>query len=213
LKEKQFVAQISLLLEVIANEFTIASELLIQEEYDATDTKLRELIVAELQCHDIISQRIHHIIDGYANAKPLFFDNKFKRSFLDLQSFQLTSIASDLEKTVTTIKNLADRLTRRQRNVTTQGTEIFARYDDIKDLLGFTCRMLTGCVAQRVMYTRPPFTPHQTAACLKFYTMQSERIVLHWFIANMPFGTRRNLLRVYHSEMETIKNESVELFN
>jgi hypothetical protein len=202
-----------MLLALIGNEFTIASQLLVQDEYDATDAGVRKLIVAELQGHDIISQRMQHIIDSYANAKPLFFDNKFKRSFLDLQSFQLTTIASDLEKTVTTINNLAGQLVRRHLNNAKQGTEIFVQYDNIKHLLGFTCRMITGCVAQRVMYTTPPFTPHQTAACLKFYTMQSERIVLYWFIANMPFGTRRNLLRVYYSEMETIKNESVELFN
>jgi hypothetical protein len=71
---------------------------------------------------------------------------------------------------------------------------------------------MMGCVAQRILYHTPPLTSNQAAACFDSYTTQSERIVLQWFLENMPFGKRCDLMQTYDEEMRKIRNESVELF-
>jgi hypothetical protein len=211
LEEKQYIAQIRALLVLIEDEFSITRQTLIGGKCDDT-SGLLELIVAELQCQDILSQRIQHIIDGFEIVKDLFNDKKFKRSFLDLQFFQLVAIGSDLEDIITTTRTLATALSTPQFNGPTEGATLFARYNDVKHLLEFSNRMIMSCVAQRMLYNQPPLTSRQAATCMTLYTMQSERIVLQWFLTNMPFGKRVDLLRIYKDEMKKIKNESVELF-
>jgi hypothetical protein len=211
LKEKQYIAQIRALLALIEDEFSTTRQSLIGEKNNDT-SGLLELIVAELQCHDILSQRIQHIIDGFEIVKDLFVDKKFKRSFLDLQFFQLITIGSDLEETITTTRILASTLTTPQFNGSKESVKLFARHNDVKHLLEFSNRTIMSCVAQRMLYNKPPLTSQQAATCLTLYTMESERIVLQWFLTNMPFGKRSDLLRTYKEEMKKIKDESIALF-
>jgi hypothetical protein len=208
MREQNYIANIQCLLNLVAEEFSDARELL--TDLTDIDSATRTSIITALQAQDILTQRIQHLIDGFKCSEAYFEDKKFKNSFLDLQYFQLVTIAWDLDKTISTIKKLAaGNITKHAQQV--DGSILFPRHDKIVGLFRVLNRTSVACVAHRILSGVNPFNSNQAAECIGLYTMQSERVVLQWFQSNMPFGKRNDLLRVYVEKM-TYENESVELF-
>lgn len=208
--EKRYIANIKQLQTLIQGEFGFARELLLNQKNEKSSAP--DALLAELQSQDIISQRIQHLIEGFENSKPFFGDKKFKHAFLDLQYFQLISIERDLEKTIAAIKALGVPQSWDSNASAPCNTQLFQRHNEIRQLLNGSNRIAMRCTAQRILCGPSPLNNVQAADCLKLYTMQSERIVLQWFLSNMPFGKRSDLLEVYEEKMKNVNTDSVELF-
>jgi hypothetical protein len=208
MREQNYIANIELLLTLVNEEFLDARQLLarVMSKDPATLTS----ITIALQSQDILSQRIQHLIDGFKCSEAYFQDKKFKHSFLDLQYFQLVTIAADLDKTISAIKKLAVASISKHNQQFEEST-LFSRHGKIVGQFRILNRTSVACVAHRILSGVSPFDSNQALECLGLYTMQSERIVLEWFQSNMPFGKRNDLLRVYRQEMNN-QNVSMELF-
>jgi hypothetical protein len=208
MKELKYIANIHRLQRLIADEFASARQQL------TTTASLNQAniasIIAALQGQDTINQRIQHLIDSFECSRALFHDKRFKHSFLDLQYFQLVAIGRDLEKAIATIRTLANTSISKLSEPG-QIPTLFPRYTDILHLLEILNRTSIQCVAQRILSGPTPLNSSQADDCLKLYTMQSERIVLQWFLSSMPFGKRNDLLRVYEAKTN-VANESIEIF-
>jgi hypothetical protein len=168
-------------------------------------------VIAELQSHDILYQRIDHLIKGFKNSSPLFDDLKFKHAFLDLQYFQLIAIESDLERTIMAIQEFVDTAKQNSHAIDFDAP-VFPRHNDVRKFLQLSKEIAMRSNAQRVLLDTPPLTELQAASCLNLYTMTSERIVLQWFLANMPFGTPSAFLKEYENQSTNINISSIELF-
>lgn len=208
--EKKYIANIKRLQTLIQEEFLSARKLLTNEKCE--NSYVRDAIVSELQSQDIICQRIQHLIDGFENSKQFFSDKKFKHAFLDLQYFQLISIERDLEKTIVAILALSGSSAPDKHDDAQPSAHLFSRHRDILQLLAVSNRIAMRCTAQRVMCGPSPLNQVQVAECLKLYTMQSERVVLQWFLANMPFGKQNDLIVAYEQKIKNVDTDSVELF-
>jgi hypothetical protein len=208
MREQSYIANIECLLNLVSEEFSGARQLLTKVTNEESAT-LASLTTA-LQSQDILSQRIQHLIDGFKCSEAYFEDKKFKNSFLDLQYFQLVTIAWDLDKAISELKKLAAGSTSKHGKHV-EGSTVFPRYAEIVGLFRVLNRTSVACVAHRILSGVNPFNSNQAAECIGLYTMQCERLVLQWFQSNMPFGKRNDLLRVYAQNMND-ENESVELF-
>jgi hypothetical protein len=172
-----------------------------------------ETIIAQLQCLDIFTQRIQHIIEAQETVTNLYLDDLFKNSFLHLQYFQLQMIENDLRKSISVIEVNALTIDRLVGTTTTQGfTSVFSHYTEIKRLLLNVKIRLRKESYEMTWLQMPPLTNGQIRFFMKLYTMESERIVLNWFIKNMPSGTARQLQENYTRQLGQLQVESTEIF-
>jgi hypothetical protein len=203
--ENKYIANIKRLQSLVQEEFLVVHQLL-NSEVDL-DPQIFDTIIVELQAHDIIGQRIQHLIDGFQASNPFFNDKKFKNGFLDLQYFQLIALERDLEKTVGSLRahlraNAGSKYT----------TLVFSRFNEIQQLIEDTNRITMCSTSERVKSGRSPLNLIQISECLNLYSMDAERIVLQWFLTNMPFGETDDLLRTYEEKMQDVSAQSVQLF-
>jgi hypothetical protein len=163
-----------------------------------------------LQSEDILNQRIQHLIDGVRSSEAFYRNARFKHVFLDLQYFHLVTIRRDLRNSITSMRILADAIRSNhpdQKEIVTRSNRLL----EIDQLFKVADRTSLRFVAQRIVSGHNPLTSTQSVKCLELYTMQSERIVLEWFLSNMPFGKEKDLLRVYEDHTNNT-NDSIEFF-
>jgi hypothetical protein len=96
-------------------------------------------------------------------------------------------------------------------NDSKKNATLFPRFNEIGQLIQVFSRASYSCQNQRIKSGPRPLDFGQAEGCLHLYTMQSERIVLQWFLSNMPWGTKKDLLQAYEKQMSS-SSQSIELF-
>jgi hypothetical protein len=208
MKEQTYISNLKRLQVLIQDEFSTVRQSL--STVSGVNQASLESIVKALQSEDIINQRIQHLIDGVNRSKVFFNDSKFKHSFLALQYFHLVTVRQDLWKTITSVRILMEAISLNHHGLNESVTRS-VRFTEIEHLFKITKRTSFRSVAQRIVSGTKPLNSTQAGECLELYTMQSERIVLQWFLSNMPFGKDKDLLRVYEEQMNN-GNDSIEFF-
>jgi hypothetical protein len=163
------------------------------------------LIISKLQYLDILDQRIRHLIYTNEQVMTMFINDTFKRAFLYLQYFQFTIAAHDLFEAMSEIEQAIQHDKHIQLNIFRHKTEIEILTNEVKISLLEQC----GDVKSIML---PPMTKKQIEICNHLYTMESERIVLNWFLTSMPSCKWFDLLAVYKSKQQDELNTSIELF-
>ena len=174
-----------------------------------------EQSIAKLQYSDIFSQRVQHIIDTQKVIMRMYIYDLFKKSFLHLQMFQLLTIQHDLQEAIAVIKKETQKidgyLTGKEDEQSLTSL-FFRREPEIVMLLEEVLTQLRNNAGSMDFVRLQPLTNGQIEACRKIYTMESERIVLDWFLKSMPSGTFTELLPHYQSKIQELNEDSTELF-
>jgi hypothetical protein len=172
--------------------------------------KLSSSITEKLQIFDIITQRLQHLVDTHEKVMCLYIDDIFKVSFLRLQHFQFSIIAFDLFGVLSFIdsnlREVAEPCDTCQQNNTLRSTNtarLAALFEKIKKALKHNAGD-SGFLK--------PLTTRQISICTKLYSMESERVVLDWYLKN-PSGEFPELLEVYQSWLINYSGPSIELFD
>jgi hypothetical protein len=189
----------------------------LQDQYDSSVghlvSKLEEA-TAEMQYFDIFTQRIQHLTNTHKKVVDLYSNDLFRKSLLHLQSFQLTMIELDLHRSVSIIKSALTKLEHFLPDLGDRYLDVslFVHHPEIITLLKQVNADLMQEAGDIKLLRIPPLTKEQTKLLTKVYTMESERIVLNWFMRSMPFGTWPELLVTYTSQLQKLNEETIELF-
>jgi hypothetical protein len=160
----------------------------------------------------MIIQRLQHLVDTHEKVMTLYIGDIFKDSFLHLQYFQFSIIASDLFEVLLFIDENLNDSSDSQRTSLQGDTGLqhhatpFVMYaDKIKTSL----KENSGEVK---FFNLPALTKRQITICRQLYTMERERVVLDWYVNN---STREfsELLQVYQSWLTNYNDPSIELFD
>jgi hypothetical protein len=174
--------------------------------------KLSSSITEKLQIFDIITQRLQHLIDTHERVMGLYIDDIFKESFLRLQYFQFSIIAFDLFGVLSFIdsnlREVAEPCDTSQQNnsLKPENTE---RQAALFEKIRKSIKLNAG---NSPFLKMVPLTTRQITICTQLYTMESERVVLDWYLRN-PSGEFPELLKVYQSWLMNYNNPSIELFD
>jgi hypothetical protein len=170
----------------------------------ARTEQLSTPVTESLQMFDIITQGLQHLIETHEKVMTLYVDDIFKESFLHLQYFQFSIIAFDLFKVMSFVDlNLSDGPDHTILPSASINT-LAALTEKIKQSL-----KTNGGDLQLIGL--PLLTSRQVAICEQLYTMESERIVLDWYVRNSG-GEFSDLLKVYQSWLADNNGQTIELF-
>jgi len=170
-------------------------------------------IVTNLQHHDIFRQRVEHLVMVHQKLMTDEWQLDFVEPVFHLHVFQAMTIELDL---LTAISSVSDTL----REVTNQYPQMkeqchvekyFTHTNRIKEIIERTVWVLQTAGGNLEHLLISPFTVSQLTRIYSLYTMESERVVLDWFIDSIPSGSLEELLLHYHSTIERL-NTNEELF-
>jgi hypothetical protein len=168
---------------------------------------LSPAITEKLQIFDIITQRLQHLIDTHEKVMTLYIDDIFKASFLGLQYFQFSIIAFDLFEVLSFIDQNLSESTDQPSDTLKSGNadRLAALSEQIKKSLKLNA-------GDGRFLKMPSLTRRQITICTKLYTMESERVVLLWYLNNSS-NEFSELLKVYQSWLTNDNDPSIELFD
>jgi hypothetical protein len=172
------------------------------------DNQLPMDIAAKLQYLDILTQRIQHLIDTHKRVMTLYIDSLFKNSFLHLQYFQFSIIIFDLFEAVSVLETHLSH----HEGGARESTSVFPNKQGMAAMASQIERSLLKHVGDTRWIGMPALTVMQTQLCRQFYTMESERVVLDWYLRNST-GHFGELLKAYQSWQRGSRNTAIELFD
>jgi hypothetical protein len=167
-------------------------------------------ISSGLQYMDVLTQRIQHLVDTHEQVMALRIGRMFKKSFLHLQYLQFSIIVFELFHSLSLLET--SLLTDKVDQNTQEATGVFANKQRVTDL---AARIETGLLRQigAIHWAGiPALTAKQIQVCLQLYTMESERVVLNWYLKNST-GHVSELLRAYQAWQHNSNNTTIELFD
>jgi hypothetical protein len=173
-------------------------------------TQLPIEISVTLQYSDIFTQRVQHLIDTHEEIMALYLDDAFKKSFLHLQYFQFSILVFDLLEAISVLEN--QLLPYKYAQKSHQEDALFANKQGITRLALTIENYLLKKVGDTRWVGGSALTIRQARICLQYYTMESERIVLDWYLRNST-GVFSELLHVYQSWQCSNRNQAIEFFD
>jgi hypothetical protein len=174
--------------------------------------KLPCSITEKLQYFDIITQRLQHLVDTHEKVMTLYVDEIFKESFLRLQYLQFSTIAFDLSD-VTSFINFHLNEEDDQNAIGSQTDNlIFGNTEGLSAVCEKIKRTLKADAGDIRLIGMAALTRRQIAICRQLYTMESERVVLDWYITNSA-GEFSEFLKIYQSWLQGNNNPTIEIFD
>lgn len=173
------------------------------------DSKI-ETVLAGLQYMDVFTQRVEHLIatHQYMNSTDLAVN--FEESFFHLHVFQAMTIELDLIKSTAIVKTLLHELAEQLGESYDQS--LFIHTASLKEVLQQTITVLLNKGGERNRLPIPSLTAEQIRVLNSLYTMESERVVLGWFLKSMPGGTWEELIHHYEYEIDHVSDDNTDLF-
>ena len=184
------------------------------EIFSEEDSKI-ETVVRNLQFMDVLTQRVEHLILVHTSLEVNNDNPGFNEAFFHLHVFQSMTIELDLLKAVNTINATLEILKQHMMevgNICYPDWKYFRNTSTIKEILNSTISLLTVAGGEIKHLPIPALTIGQIQMLNAVYTMESERVVLKWFLEAMPTGTREDLLHHYESAIHNLEVEKTELF-
>lgn len=184
------------------------------QEQEVLDEKIK-VMMSGLQYMDIFNQRVDHLIQTHEQMEKTAMAKNFEESFFHLHVFQSMTIELDLLRSISSINAILCDV---KNALSVLGTESilmkenFVNTDSIKNILHQTVNALAEAGGETRYLPIPVLTEDQIHLLNSLYTMDSERVVLTWFLNSMPSGTWEDLLSYYESSIKEIEKEDTELF-
>jgi hypothetical protein len=164
-----------------------------------------------LQAFDIITQRLQHLVDTHEKVMSLYIDDIFKESFLQLQYLQFSIIASDVFEALAFIQaNLSEST--QSRELEQEGTNLSTRATRLATLAEKVKKSLKDNAGETKFLRIPALTKRQISICKQLYSMESERLVLDWYVKNST-AEFSDLLKAYREWLDDRNGSSIELFD
>src|SRR6185503_14164180 len=134
----------------------------------------------------------------------------FRESFYHLQICQAMTIEMDLLQSITSIKNILQEIKAESmaKQIQWLDGDLFGNTGFIKVILRNTIDELLQAGGEARHLPIPTLTPDQTRVLQSLYTMESERLVLNWFLSSMPGGTWEELLKYYKVEISHVGSDN-----
>jgi len=178
------------------------------------ESTLKTLIVS-LQYMDIFKQRVEHLVSTHNQLIPDGLNSDFKKSLIHLHVFQALTIELDLLQSISTIQSMLTEIKNQFIEAQQAPCEInealFCNTSIIKETLHKTVVELLQAGGETKNLPIPALTADQIHVLNSLYTMESERIVLTWFLDSMPSGTWEELMQRYQEVINEVVNQT-ELF-
>jgi hypothetical protein len=179
-----------------------------------THTKIQELTSA-LQYMDVFSQRVYHLIITHERMANQNLAQGLLESFYHLHVFQALTIELDLLRSITIVKTLLGELRGHFveiGKIDWMDEDLFENTHQIKEKLQTTSAALRVAGGETQHLPLPTLTEDQTRILNSLYSMESERVVLSWFLNSMPAGTMDELMHHYEMTISKLDDDNTELF-
>ena len=199
---------------VAVNDFLVRFCKKSQGVHTTMATKI-EAMMCGLQYMDVLKQRMDHLILTHQKMLTTPLAINFEGSFFHLHVFQSLTVELDLLRSIKSIKSLLCDLNDWAHGngvQTLSNEEYFSRTSRIKNILRKTMNALILEGGDTRHLPIPALTPEQIGLLNSLYTMESERVVLEWFLKSMPSGTWEELLEFYEDGFNQINSNTIELF-
>jgi hypothetical protein len=190
------------------------SEMTNATHYSWEENKI-DLMVANLQYMDIFRQRVEHLIAVHQELTGIDTGPGFIESFFHLHVFQSLTIELDLFQSVAAINSILCELKPHFAEVGKiewKPETFFTNTSKIKETLAHTIFQLGVAGGDTEYLPIPALTIDQVERLNSLYTMESERLVLAWFLDSMPDGTWSDLSQQYQLAINQVDVENMELF-
>jgi len=208
LAETDFVAVNTLLKTYYSNRAIVATD---SKAIADAETKM-EAMMGGLQYMDVFSQRVSHLVSTHNQMLSNDLAQNFADSFFHLHVFQSMTIELDLLQSISSIKSLLVDIIDHVDSLKNTSDPFFGNTPLIKQTLQRTIDTLLQAGGETAHLPIPSLAATQVAILNSLYTMESERIVLNWFLNSMPTGTWENLLEYYELEIHQTAADNTELF-
>ena len=179
-----------------------------------TKSKLQEL-TGNLQYMDIFSQRVYHLVLAHQKMTMHNMAQVLTESIFHLHVFQALTIELDLIRSISAIKSsLADLKDHfiAVGKIDWMDDDIFNNMHIIKEKLQTTIAALRLAGGETKHLPLPTLNEEQITILSSLYSMESERVVLNWFLNSMPDGTWEQLMQHYEAEINKVEDDNMELF-
>lgn len=185
-----------------------------EEISEYTKTKLQEL-TGNLQYMDIFSQRVYHLVMAHQRMAKQNMSEGLIESIFHLHVFQALTIELDLVRSISAIKSTLGDLKEHfiaVGKIDWMDDDIFNNTHVIKEKLQKTIAALRAAGGETKHLPLPTLTEEQISLLTSLYSMESERVVLNWFLNSMPAGTWEELMEHYEAEINKVEEDTIELF-
>lgn len=199
---------------LLKNYYAKRDENKITDIPDYAKLKLQEL-TSNLQYMDIFSQRVYHLVLTHQTMVKDNMSQAITESVYHLHVFQALTIELDLVRSIAAIKTSLSELKEHfiaVGQIDWMDDDIFNNTHVIKEKLHKTITALRVAGGETQHLPLPTLTEGQIEILTSFYSMESERVVLNWFLNSMPHGTWEDLMQYYESEINKVEEDSFELF-
>ena len=176
--------------------------------------KLQEL-TSYLQYMDIFSQRVYHLVLAHQKMAKQNLAQALTESVFHLHVFQALTIELDLFRSISAIKSTLAELKEHfieVGKIDWMDDDIFNNTHVIKEKLQKTISALQLAGGETKHLPLPTLTEEQVSILNSLYSMESERVVLNWFLNSMPAGTWEELMYYYEAEINKVGDDNTELF-
>ncbi|HEY9048052.1 MAG TPA: hypothetical protein VIN08_19230 [Ohtaekwangia sp.] len=175
-----------------------------------------EAMIVDLQYMDIFCQRVEHLVSVHKQVIKKQSALSFRESVFHLHIFQSMTIEVDLLQSVSsinaTLHDLKDHFAEVGKIAWNEHT-FFSNTERIREIIRKTITSLTEAAGDIRHLPIPPFTGDQIQMLNALYTMESERVVLAWFLDKMPAGSWEDLFQHYQATLSQINTETnTEIF-
>src|SRR5262249_9620428 len=138
----------------------------------------------------------------------------FAEAVFHLHVFQAMTIELDLlkalESVAETLEDLCVQFQQIQAHVNLD--HCFLHTPRVKNIIKRTISVLLLAGGNIKQIPASPQTIQQLSKISALYTMESERVVLGWFIDSIPSGSWEGLMLHYQTEIDRLSTKNAELF-
>jgi len=187
-----------------------------QQQQDPAIRRQIDAMIIDLQYMDIFCQRVEHLVWAHQQIISDRSALTIKESIFHLHVFQSMTIEMDLLRAVASIHDtlmaLKEHFIQAGGVTWAQGT-FFNNTAQIKDVLSRTVSVLAGAAGDIRHLPVPPFSERQQQMLNSLYTMESERLVLAWFIDTIPVSRWEDLYTHYETTFRQLDTgDNTEIF-
>jgi hypothetical protein len=170
-------------------------------------------MIGGLQYMDVFSQRVNHLVLTHEQMLNAGLASDFEDSIFHLHVFQSMTIELDLLRSIASVRILLDQLKEISAfaRIMDPSVAFFVNTPAIKTNLQNTISTLLKSAGEANSLPIPTLTSEQVNVLNSVYTMESERLVLKWFLCSMPDGRWEELMECYESKISSVV-ENTELF-
>jgi len=187
-----------------------------KQVHDPAIDRRIDALISDLQYMDIFCQRVEHLVWVHQRVIVERSAAPFRESIFHLHIFQSMTIERDLSRTVASIHGalaeLREHLTKASGTTWTPET-FFRNTARIQKVLTRTIAALTTAAGDIQRLPVPPFSERLLQMLYALYTMESERLVLDWFVKTIPVCHWDDLCQHYETTLhQPGAGDDMELF-